>query len=85
MRLFGNILFQILFCIGLIVAGHVLYEYIRDTKTNKVTKNLYYTQVEKYKNLVEEIQQEYQDKKSMEDELFEFVDELAVQDVLKEN
>lgn len=85
MRLFGNILFQILFCIGVIVAGHVLYEYIRDTKTNKVTKNLYYTQVEKYKNLVEEIQQEYQDKKSMEDELFEFVDELAVQDVLKEN
>ena len=85
MRLFGNILFQILFCIGVIVAGHVLYEYIRDTKTNKVTKNLYYTQVEKYKNLVEEIQQEYQDKKSMEDELFEFVDELAVQDVFKEN
>ena len=85
MRLFGNILFQILFCIGVIVAGHVLYEYIRDTKTNKVTKNLYYTQVEKYKSLVEEIQQEYQDKKSMEDELFEFVDELAVQDVLKEN
>ena len=68
---------QLCFCIAIIIGGHYAYDYLRALYTKPVEKNLYYTQVEKYRNLVVELQQEQKDHKSMEEDLFDFVEDLG--------
>jgi hypothetical protein len=49
-----GLLFQIFFFAILIWIGHMGYNYIRDSNTHKKTKDLVNTQVEKYKQLLDE-------------------------------
>ena len=42
--------------------------------TPKISKNIYHAQVEKYKNIVEEIEQEHMNKQNMEDDLMNYVE-----------
>mgnify|MGYP000050053727 CR=1 FL=1 len=69
-----NFLFQFLFILAIIIGGHYTYEYIKNKNTQKISKNIFHTQVEKYKNLVKEIEQEHITKQSMEDDLMNYVE-----------
>jgi len=52
----NNFIFTILFSLLIILAGHFLWNYLRDTYTTKKTKNLIHGQIEKYQKIIEEIQ-----------------------------
>ena len=78
MKGIGGLVIQFLLCLVIIVAGHQLYEYIKKQHTKPVTKNMYANQIEKYKELVEEIQYDHQNHKSMEEDLYTYMmDDLA--------
>ena len=64
---------QFFLCLVVIIAGHQLYEYIKKQHTKPITKNMYANQIEKYKDLVEEIQYEHQNQKSMEEDLYTYM------------
>ena len=68
-----TIIVQICTCTLLVFAGHSLYIYIQTTYTKKVVKDMYHTQVEKYHDIVEELQQEISNKMNMENELEQFM------------
>jgi uncharacterized membrane protein YhiD involved in acid resistance len=72
---------QFLLCLVIIIAGHQLYEYLKKQHTQPVTKNMYANQIEKYKELVEEIQYEHQTQKSMEEDLYTYM----MDDLRKDN
>jgi uncharacterized membrane protein YhiD involved in acid resistance len=69
-----NFIFQFLFILAIIIGGHYLYEYVKNKNTQKISKNIYHAQVEKYKNIVEEIEQEHMNKQNMEDDLMNYVE-----------
>lgn len=70
-----NIIFQFFLCIFVIVAGHYLYNSIKSNYSKKVIKDVYHTQVEKYKDLINEIQNNEQSQETMEDELTKFLEQ----------
>ena len=70
-----NIIFQFFLCIFVIVVGHYLYNSIKSNYSKKVIKDVYHTQVEKYKDLIEEIQNNEQSQETMEDELTKFLEQ----------
>ena len=49
-----NLLVQAICSIIVIMIGHHIYDYIKNSFSKKVVKNMYYTQVEKYKEIVKE-------------------------------
>ena len=59
--MFSNLLFltliNICFSILIIYAVHYLWNYLKDTYSKKKTKDLVNTQIEKYKKMVNEIQE----------------------------
>jgi hypothetical protein len=72
-----SILFFICIIVLILYIGHFIWDYLRDTYTPKVTKDMYNIQVEKYKRIVEELQQahtETQEKIDMEDELSDYIE-----------
>lgn len=70
-----NIIFQFFLCIFIIVVGHYLYNSIKSNYSKKVIKDVYHTQVEKYKDLIHEIQNNEQSQETMEDELTKFLEQ----------
>jgi hypothetical protein len=52
-----NIIITILGSILFILIGHYLWNYLKDTYTNKKTRDLVNNQVEKYKKIVAELQE----------------------------
>ena len=52
-----GILFKITISISIILLGHWFWNYLKDTYTTKKTKDLVNIQIEKYKKIVDEIQQ----------------------------
>lgn len=70
-----NIIFQFFLCIFVIVVGHYLYNSIKSNYSKKVIKDVYHTQVEKYKDLIHEIQNNEQSQETMEDELTKFLEQ----------
>ena len=52
----NNFIFTILFSLLIILAGHFLWNYLRDTYTTKKTKNLIHGQIEKYQKIIENMQ-----------------------------
>lgn len=52
----NNFIFTILFSLLIILAGHFLWNYLRDTYTTKKTKNLIHGQIEKYQKIIEKMQ-----------------------------
>lgn len=66
-----DIIVQIVCSIVVIYIGHQLYDYIKNTFSKKVVKDMYYTQVEKYKDIVSEIQTV----DNMENDLAQFLEE----------
>lgn len=67
-------LFWVLFMIGLIYGAHQCILYVQTKYIPKVSRNKYHSQIEKYQDLVRELQQEYEEKENMEDDLFHYVD-----------
>jgi hypothetical protein len=49
----------------------MIYDFIKNSFTKKVVKDMYYTQVEKYKDIVNELQENHH----MEDDLTHFLEE----------
>jgi F0F1-type ATP synthase alpha subunit len=70
-----NIIFQFFLCIFVIVVGHYLYNSIKSNYSKKVIKDVYHTQVEKYKDLIHEIQRNEPSQETMEDELTKFLEQ----------
>ena len=66
-----DIIVQIVCSIVVIYIGHQLYDYIKNSFSKKVVKDMYYTQVEKYKDIVSEIQTV----DNMENDLAQFLEE----------
>jgi len=56
-NIFLNILFKIMISISIILLGHWFWNYLKDTYTTKKTKDLVNIHIEKYKKIVDEIQQ----------------------------
>ena len=71
-----RIIFQFFFFILIIFIGHQIYNSLKNNFTQPIIKDIYYTQVEKYKQIVDEIKQEHNEQKQMETELCNYVDEM---------
>jgi len=71
-----RIIFQFLFFIIIIFIGHQVYNSLKNNFTQPIIKDMYHTQVEKYKRIVDEIQREHDEQKKMEAELCNYVDEM---------
>jgi len=54
----NNFIFTVLLSLLIILAGHFLWNYLRDTYTTKKTKNLIHGQIEKYQKIIEQIQRQ---------------------------
>lgn len=54
---FQNLLLTITISVILILCGHYLWNYLKNTYTEKKTKDLVNSQVEKYKKIVAELQE----------------------------
>lgn len=52
----NNFIFTVLISLLIILAGHFLWNYLRDTYTTKKTKNLIHGQIEKYQKIIENMQ-----------------------------
>jgi hypothetical protein len=72
----AKLFFQFFICIMIIFIGHQIYISLKNNFTQPITKNMYYTQVEKYKQIVDELQYEHKEQKQMEAELCNYVDEI---------
>lgn len=53
-----NFIFTILISLLIILAGHFLWNYLRDTYTTKKTKNLIHGQIQKYQKIIEQMSQQ---------------------------
>ena len=71
MKWLRDMAMQTVCSILVICIGHQIYDYIKNTCSKKVVKDMYYTQVEKYKDIVTELQQN----EGMENELNQFLEE----------
>jgi hypothetical protein len=67
----SDIIVQAICSIIVIITGHMIYDFIKNSFTKKVVKDMYYTQVEKYKDIVNELQENHH----MEDDLTHFLEE----------
>ena len=67
----SSILVNIIISIFAIYIIHSLWNYLKDTYTTKKTKDLVNSQIQKYKNMMEEIQQQ---KTSSPQDPFEMLD-----------
>jgi hypothetical protein len=86
MNQFFNVTIYIVLILVAISLGHQIYIYIQNTYTPKITKDIYRNQIEKYKDIVKELQdthqsesQAIQDKIEMENDLQAFVEESVKQ------
>ena len=59
MNWFVTLIIRLVFIAIIIVLGHSLYDYIKFNNSKTISKNMYTTQIDKYKDIVEEIQNEY--------------------------
>ena len=62
--------------------GHLIFDYIKDTFTKPVEKNMYISHLEKYKQMLHDIQNNEtmkQDKIEMENELLDFMEQTIQQ------
>lgn len=77
-----HIIINIIISIFIIYIIHSTWEYFKDTYTNKKTKDLVNTQITKYQQMMEEMQQNAQsqsisktDIQNMDDDLTQFMEE----------
>lgn len=78
MLFFLQILFFIFVILGVIILGHHIFDYLKENYTKCVKKNMYASHIEKYEELLQNLQynqQKEQDKIEMEHELFNFMQE----------
>ena len=67
----SEIFVQAICSIIVIMIGHKIYDFIKNSFSKKVVKDMYYTQVEKYKDIVSELQED----DNMESDLNHFLEE----------
>ena len=78
MLIFLKILFFVFVVLGVIILGHHGFDYLKDNYTRCVKKNMYVSHIEKYEELLKQLQYskiKEQDKIEMENELFHFMQE----------
>lgn len=75
MNQFFSLLVFAVFIFFSIYYSHQFYVYIQDTYVPKVTKLKYYTQTEKYNDIVKEVIDHENEKIEMENDLSEFIEE----------
>lgn len=71
-------LFFIFVILGVIILGHHVFDYLKENYTTCVKKNMYVSHIEKYEELLKNLQfsqKQEQDKIEMENELFDFMQE----------
>jgi len=75
----NNFIFTVLISLLIILAGHFLWNYLRDNYTTKKTKNLIHGQIEKYQKIIEQIQKQPQQNEAFlnEQQAQELTDDLA--------
>ena len=75
----NNFIFTVLISLLIILAGHFLWNYLRDNYTTKKTKNLIHGQIEKYQKIIEQIQKQPQQNEVFlnEQQAQELTDDLA--------
>ena len=82
-EIFIHVIFNIIISIFIIYCCHTAWEYMKNTFTHKKTKDLVNTQITKYQQMMEEIQQSVQastsispnDIQSMDADLTKFMEE----------
>lgn len=57
---FFQFIFFIFFIIAIIIFGHNIFDYLKDTYTTPVKKNMYVSHLEKYQQLLQDIKQNKQ-------------------------
>lgn len=75
---FFQFIFFIFFIIAIIIFGHNIFDYLKDTYTTPVKKNMYVSHLEKYQQLLQDIKQNKQleeEKIENENELITFMQE----------
>ena len=77
MPVFLTLIIFVCIFVAIIYLGHMGFDYFRELYIPKVTKNIYHTQVEKYKQIVEELQSCYNDQQIKEQEKIDMEQELA--------
>ena len=75
MKWLGEIFIQTICSLVIIFMGHQIYDHIKNKFSKKVVKEMYYTQADKYKDLMLEIQNEEERTGNMENELNQFLEE----------
>ncbi len=73
MKWLRDLAMQAVCSIVVICISHQIYDYVKNTCSKKVVKDMYYSQVEKYKEIVTEMQQD--NDQGMENELSQFLEE----------
>ena len=83
---------NIIISIGIIYGMHSCWDFLKNNYTTKKTKDLVNTQIQKYKKMIDEIQNQKQigspnklfesdqEKKSMNDDLMNFINEQMITD-----
>lgn len=72
----SDVFVQAICCIIAIMIGHQIYDFIKNSFSKKVVKDMYYTQVEKYKEIVVELRKEVEvEEDNMESDLAQFLEE----------
>lgn len=75
MNQFFTLMIYIVFILFSIYFSHQVYLFIQEKYVPKVNKLKYYTQHEKYNNIVKEVLQNENDKIDMENDLSDFIEE----------
>jgi len=85
---FIGFIFNLTVSIIVVYSGHCLWNYIKDTYSTKKTKNVVNTQIEKYKKMMKEIQENNKnskedflnekEKNTMDKELNDFMNKIDV-------
>lgn len=70
----SEVFIQAICFIVIIMIGHHIYDYIKNSFSKKVVKDMYYTQVEKYNEIVSE-QKLYKEEDTMESDLAQFLED----------
>ena len=80
-----SILINIIISVTIIILGHYLWVYLKDTYSDKVTKDIIGSQTQKYKAIIDEIQRTQQYESCMTEPINPFIeDQIPMNDLAKD-
>jgi len=75
-----SIIINIIISITIIIFGHYLWVYLKDTYSDKVTKDIIGSQTQKYKAIIDELQRTQQYESCMTEPFDPFIEEPFIED-----